>query len=633
MSIRGKLLTLAFGIIGAFTAVTVFAALSYIPLTRITEEADHLRDLSEKTLLLRGDINSLDGEHLGSQFKKIRETKSEFDQRFEILHELEYLPKMNRDMTDALEIIGNLQIIFIQVWDILEANTELVLLDAENVLFTSEVKISSFWNSPFLDDNADKDKILGGVIDLDSAISAADKNLSHAYKVMSEQFASIEKEINKRESLMAYVVTITLIIVFSITLVISFLIAKRIGDNIRLLEEGLSVAQKGNLSDEIKIDSSDEVGRLGRYMNAFTGDLADSIRQIKKSSGRNLEIKEELLSSTIETSSASHQINNTVSSIKSKISILDKNIHDSTKEVATVQKRIESLNNIIHEQIAMIEESTAAVTEMITSIVSITNITNRKKESAGLLVETAKEGGMQLSGTIQIIGEITANVNEIRGIAEIIQNISEQTNLLAMNAAIEAAHAGKNGQGFSVVATEIRKLAEASGRNSSIINKVLKEVVEKIESASSSGEDTRIAFENINSEVSGEYASFEEIYSCMNELSSGSQQILQTMNNLQKYSSDVQEGSCIMSDSSLLLEEAVGVVKSVSSEVLGNISEVSAGIDEISNAINSLTGLSDNLSEIAENLNAEINRFQTEEEDVFREKSGMYPKERFSTIN
>ncbi|MGL1890836.1 MAG: methyl-accepting chemotaxis protein [Spirochaetaceae bacterium] len=607
MTIRWKLYTMVFGIISAFTIVVLFAVFTYIPLTRISKEAAHLRNLTESILNLRGDINSLSGEYIESQNKRIKKTKLDLDKKFVILHELKYLPKLNNDISEALKIIKNLQILFDTVWKDLEKNTELIMIYSEEVLFSSDVKISGLWSSPL----ADKETVFVQVNDFTTAILATDENLDRAYKVISKQFVSIENEISRRESFIAFTIFISIVVVFFITLILSFLIAKTIGKNIRLLEKGLSIALKGNLIDEIKIKSSDEIGKLGKNINTFTGELANSIRQIKRSSERNLDIKEQLIDSTIETSATSIQMNKSVQSIQDKISTLDKSVHASTISVATVQKSINGLNNVILKQIRTIEESTAAVTEMIASIVSVTKITNQKKENFRNLVDTAKKGGSQLFFTIQIIQEITSNIEEIRGIASIINNISEHTNLLAMNAAIEAAHAGNHGQGFSVVASEIRKLAEASAKNSNIISKVLKETVEKIESVSLSGEETRIAFDHIDRGVSGEYDSFEEIYNCMNDMSSGGQQILQTMGTLQKYSSDVQEGSYVISDSSSHLEEAVGIVKTVSSEVLGNISEVSIGISEISIAMDSLTDLSSNLSDIAQNLNVEINRFQT----------------------
>lgn len=612
MSIKGKLLFMVYGIIGVFSLVTVYAFISYLSLTRITDEKIKLRELSEITLLLRGDINRTTIAPLSNQYAEIIKSKTQFDKIFLGIEALEYLLDLDSDTAEALQSIRGLQILFLTVWDNFENSFKLVISDAEQILHSNNITLNDFIDSSPVQKHNNKDQILSRLDDLNSAIFIAERNLYSAYNVMRDQFIKIDKEIDVKEFRMFISVSVTVAIIFFFTLGISIWITKNISNSFLALEKGLIKIQKGDLTTEFEIKTKDEIGRLGQSMNLFTSELAESIRQFKFSSRSNIEIKEELQVTTIQTSSAAHQISVNISGIKSKIDGLDKSIQDSTRDVGTVKKGIEDLNNMIQEQISMVEESTAAVTEMIASISSVNDIAARKREATKVLVNTSQEGGEKLTQTTELIQEITSNIDEIKGIAGIIQNVAAQTSLLSMNAAIEAAHAGSYGRGFSVVADEIRKLAEASGKNSSRISQVLKEVVGKIESASTSGYETRKAFDNIDSEVAGVSSSFDEITASMNELNTGSQQILQTMTSLQDYSVQVQEGSSNMNESSDHLKEAFGVVERVSQEVLGSISEVNAGIDEISTEMNTLTDMSDSLSDIAENLDSEINRFQTD---------------------
>jgi methyl-accepting chemotaxis protein len=264
---------------------------------------------------------------------------------------------------------------------------------------------------------------------------------------------------------------------------------------------------------------------------------------------------------------------------------------------------------MLEEQMAMIEQSTSSVTEMIASISNVSEITGKKKTATDELVRTAGTGGERLNETIRIIKEITANIDEIRGTASIIQSVAAQTSLLAMNAAIEAAHAGEYGAGFSVVAEEIRKLAEASGTSSKRISGVIKEVVGSIEKAAASGDDTRRAFTDINTEVIDVAGALDEISSSMDELSAGGRQILDAMTSLRGYASDVQDGGNAMNDASVSLKEAFRIVESVASGVLSQIGGIGTRIDEISDAVDVVAEISGRLSNESELLEAEVSLY------------------------
>lgn len=616
MSIRAKLLFLVVGTICVFLTVAVFAVISYLPISRISHEATILRKLSESTLLLMSDINGLSANNMNTQYKKIKGSKLSFDKSFEDIGKLKYLPVMDENTKKALETISSLQVLFIDKWNELEKNTDRILEDAEKELNSKNVELRSFWTSPLIRNNERFGRLTSHANNLLYSINIAVENLSAAYGIMYKQFDKIDKEIKRRESEIVLMVTIAIAVVFLFVFIISILVTKRINISIQMLENGLISVQKGDLTTVFEIKTKDEVGKLGQGMNTFTRELAESIQHIKLSSGHNIEIKESLQATTVQTSAAAHQISVNASSITNKIEGLDKNVQVSTKEVEAVKTGILDLNNMIQEQISMVEESTASVTEMLASISSVNNIAARKSEATKVLVTAAREGDAKLTQTTKIIHEITLNIDEIKGIATVIQDVAAQTSLLSMNAAIEAAHAGKYGMGFSVVADEIRKLADTSGKNSTKISQVVKEVIGKIESASVSGYETKKVFENINKEVKDVSSSFDEITVSMDELNTGSRQILQTMTRLQDYSTQVQESSIGMNKSTENLENSINIVERVSQEVLGGISEVSIGITEISAATNSLTEMSNQLNDIAENLNSEINRFQTDNDNL-----------------
>ncbi|MDC7126921.1 MAG: methyl-accepting chemotaxis protein, partial [Spirochaetales bacterium] len=270
----------------------------------------------------------------------------------------------------------------------------------------------------------------------------------------------------------------------------------------------------------------------------------------------------------------------------------------------------------VKEQSEMVEESTAAVTEMISSVNNVNEITMKKKSATDVLVKTAIDGGEKLGATINVIAEINDNLDQIKGMATIIQQISSQTNLLAMNAAIEAAHAGNAGKGFAVVADEIRKLAFASASNSKQISGVLKEIVDKIEIASISGKETEKAFEDIDHEVHGVSQSLEEISMNMGELNIGGKQILETMEGLKTITGKVTTGSLSMVEASVGVSSAIEVVSGTSLEVSRSANEITSGISEVSSAMRQVTELCGSLGEITDRLEKEAAMFKTEKEEA-----------------
>lgn len=192
-----------------------------------------------------------------------------------------------------------------------------------------------------------------------------------------------------------------------------------------------------------------------------------------------------------------------------------------------------------------------------------------------------------------------------------ISNIAAQTNLLAMNAAIEAAHAGDAGKGFAVVAGEIRKLAESSSTNVKDISTVLKNMVQEIQAATESSIKTRDSYESITAEIEEVSHGLSEINASTQELNTGGRQILEAITELQGTSVSVRDQASQMQSSTEKASEAMKNVKDISSSVSNAMSEMQTGAEEIIRVMETMTVISDELGESTDNLNKEIGRFKT----------------------
>jgi methyl-accepting chemotaxis protein len=443
-------------------------------------------------------------------------------------------------------------------------------------------------------------------------IASMDANTESLIQVVTTQFGIIQEESAKAAARAMNLALAMALASIMVAVLVALSMANRIASTIRTLAAGIGQMKCGDLTVHFTVKSSDELGQLARDLDAFAESLKDAMATVQSSSSTSVTVKEELVATATEASASVHQINANTAFISGNILKLSDSVSSVQSAVTLADSGILSLEHLLFDQSAMIEESTASVTQMIASIASVTDATVRRRSAGEALVESARRGGEKLAATVAIIRDITANVDEISGTAKMIRDLANQTNLLAMNAAIEAAHAGEAGMGFAIVADEIRRLAEASSTNSKRISGVLKEVVAKIEQAASSGDSTKAVFSLMDTEVAAASGAFSEIAAAMSQLKSGGEQILEAMASLRKVSAEVEDGRISIADSARRTSAVVDAVEQVASEVKGSVTEIHAGMADINSAVANVAILSEKLGQMIGGLDSELQRFKTE---------------------
>lgn len=278
---------------------------------------------------------------------------------------------------------------------------------------------------------------------------------------------------------------------------------------------------------------------------------------------------------------ATNTIGEGVSRMKDDLDALNREVGrtvDSNDGIATATKEI---TRATERNRSMTMAASAAIEEMIASIGSMSEVSRRNRESVETLAKSIAGGRESAEASAVSIDALAESGDSLQEVVEVIGAISSQTNLLAMNAAIEAAHAGESGKGFAVVAEEIRRLAEETAENSKIIADGLGGLFKKIGEVQASNRVIGEAFVSIGSETERTRSAFSEISAGMEELSVGTGDINRSV-------ADVVTASREMSDSVTRIDgmlasnhTAMEAIRSRSSSSLEELDRVSAEFEDI----------------------------------------------------
>ena len=366
-----------------------------------------------------------------------------------------------------------------------------------------------------------------------------------------------------------------------------------------------------DLSIRLAVKGDDEISDTARTFNKFIAHLNAMIADLKANTSQVCVVQKNLFAASQGTAASIHQIRSNTAAISKSAELLKEDAGGTNALSENVSAIAQNLVAVIQQQTQASASSAEATDEMIKSLSVIAEEIGRL-ESFSESLETKSESGIgRMDETEKVVTDINTRIQAIDSFVKMIDGIAEKTNMLAMNAAIEAAHAGEYGKGFAVVSEEIRKLADDAKKNAEFIAHSLKDIIDRMQAAARITQETKRSFADIDSGVHQTGKAFISMREQIETVSGAAGAIQQAVRDLRRQQDQVASSTHTLGGVSSELACTGGKIETLAAKVNTGISEILTGMDEISAAEHIVIQEAESLNEITGSVQKQIDKFKT----------------------
>ena len=400
------------------------------------------------------------------------------------------------------------------------------------------------------------------------------------------------------------------LLMFVIYFTLAIIAARALKRYFARLESMFEKIAAGDLTGRVAVKRNNEIGRLMMNLNMAIEHTHTMLTVLKEEADKMTAIGSDLSSNMEETAAAVKQISSNAATVKEKALMQAAGVTETAAAGEQIQGKLNLLVEGITRQSESITQSSALITRTAENMLRINKILSQNDELIKTVYGQMKAGTDGARAANEFVKKIAERSEALLEASQVIQNIASQTNLLAMNAAIEAAHAGESGKGFAVVADEIRKLAEESNMQGKQIGAVIKESTEIIAQVSEAGIQAEKTFTDVYGLISNISEKEDSIVDLMREQEENGTQVLSAIETINKVTKDVSTASIEMLEGGKQIAEEMQKLAEITRETTDSMTEIASGAEQITDAVEEVVSITEQNKTSIDHLAQEVGKFK-----------------------